>query len=178
MFYNFPVSLKPGLYQTRVAARDERTGRTGSAHEWIEVPNVSSGQLALSSILMGGWSQLPISNTSTNTPNDGPPNLRAGNRFSQNDYLRFVVIIYNATAATGSTPDVAIQVQVVRDDQPVVTAPLKKVSMEGVTDLKRIPYAAELSLAGLPAGRYMLQVSIVDRVSKTSATQKARFEVQ
>ena len=178
VFYNFPVSLKPGLYQTRISARDQRTGRTGSAHEWIEVPNVSSGQLALSSILMSGRSQLPISNTSTTSTNDDLSNLRAGNRFSQNDFLRFVVIIYNATSATGSTPDVAIQVQVVRDDQPVVTAPLKKVLMEGLTDLKRIPYAAELSLAGLPAGRYMLQVSIVDRVSKTSATQKTRFEVQ
>jgi hypothetical protein len=178
MVYNFPVYLKPGLYQTRVAARDERTGRTGTAHEWIEVPDVNAGELALSSILIGARSQLPISNTSSTSPDDAATELRPGNRFTQNDSLRFVVIIYNATAATGATPDAAIQVQVVRDDQPVVTAPLKKVSLEGVEDLKRIPYAAELSLAGLPAGRYVLQVSIVDRVSKTSATRQTRFDIE
>ena len=178
MVYNFPVYLKPGLYQTRVAARDERTGRTGTAHEWIEVPDTSSGQLALSSILIGARAQLPTSSASANSPADAETQLRAGNRFSQNDSLRFVVIIYNATSPASATPDLAIQVQVVRDDQPVVTAPLKKVSLEGVGDLKRIPYAAELSLAGLPAGRYMLQVSIVDRLSKTSATAHTRFDVE
>ena len=173
--YSFPVYLKPGLYQTRVAARDVQSGRTGSAHEWIEVPDVSSGQLGLSSILLGARSQLPISNAASPLPDDSSTQVRPGNRFSPNDSLRFVVIIYNAT---GTPPDVAIQVQVVRDNQPVVTAPLKKVSLEGVEDLKRIPYAAELSLAGLPAGRYMLQVSIVDRVSKTSATRQARFDIE
>ena len=178
MVYNFPVYLKPGLYQTRVAARDERTGRIGTAHEWIEVPDTTSGQLAMSSILIGARSELPISSTSTNSPADPGTQLRAGNRFSQRDSLRFVAIIYNATSVTGVPPDVAIQVQVVRDDQPVVTAPLKKVSLEGANDLKRIPYAAELSLAGLPPGRYMLQVSIVDRLSKTSATRQTRFDIE
>ena len=33
-----PLPLPPGLYQVRVAARDRRTGRTGSAMTWIEIP--------------------------------------------------------------------------------------------------------------------------------------------
>lgn len=178
VMYNFPVYLKPGLYQTRVAARDERTGRTGTAHEWIEVPDTNTGQLALSSILIGARSQFPIGSGPANSPSDAETELRPGNRFSQNDSLRFVVVIYNATSAPGGTPDVAVQVQVVRDDQPVVTAPSKKVSLEGADDLKRIPYAAELPLAGLPAGRYLIQVSIVDRISKNSATRQARFNIE
>jgi hypothetical protein len=73
---------------------------------------------------------------------------------------------------------VAIQIQIVRDDQPVVTTPLKKVSVEEIADLGRIPYAAEVSLAGLPSGRYLLRLTAVDRVNKTSASQQTRFEIQ
>ena len=68
--------------------------------------------------------------------------------------------------------------QVVRDDQPVITAPLRKVSVEGVEDLSSIPFAAEVSLAGLPAGRYLLRITVVDRVSKQSASQQTRFEIE
>jgi hypothetical protein len=89
-----------------------------------------------------------------------------------------MVFVYNATRAADSKPDVALQVQVVRDGQPVITSPLKKVSVEEVEDLNRIPFAAELSLTGLPAGRYVLQVTAVDRVSKKSASQQTRFEIE
>jgi hypothetical protein len=90
-----------------------------------------------------------------------------------------MLFVYNGSRAPADArPDVALQIQVVRDDQPVVTSPLRKVSVEGVEDLSRIPYAAELSLAGLPAGRYVLKITAVDRVSKQSASQQTRFEIE
>jgi hypothetical protein len=52
------------------------------------------------------------------------------------------------------------------------------VNVEGIEDLGRIPFAAELPLAGLPAGRYVLQITVVDRVSKQSASQQTRFEIE
>jgi hypothetical protein len=177
--YGHPVVLKPGLYQVRVGARDDHSGRGGSAHDWIEIPNLASGQLTLSSVLIGGRAQTEIGNASADAADLPPTVLKVGNRFSPNDYLRFLVYVYNATAGTdGTKPDVAIQIQIVRDDQPVVTAPLKKLSLEGIEDLKRIPYAAELSLEGLRSGRYVLQISAVDRVAKTGATQQTRFDVE
>ena len=68
--------------------------------------------------------------------------------------------------------------QVVRDEQPVVTTALRKVSTEGVQDLKRLPYAAEIPLQGLATGHYLLQITAVDRVSKRSVYQQARFEIE
>ena len=32
------LPLPPGLYQVRVAVRDRKTGRTGSAMTWLEIP--------------------------------------------------------------------------------------------------------------------------------------------
>jgi hypothetical protein len=90
-----------------------------------------------------------------------------------------MVFVYNAAnAPADAKPDVALQIQIVRDDQPVVTSPLRKIPLDGIEDLKRLPYAAELPLTGLPAGRYVLQITAVDRVSKQSSSQQTRFEIQ
>lgn len=174
--YGYPVYLGPGLYQVRVGVRDEKTGRNGTAQGWIEIP--PANQLALSSLLIGARAAQATSNASATDANTQPVEVSVSHQFSPSGYLRFLVFVYNAARAPAdSKPDVAIQVQMVRDGQPVVTTALRKVTTEGVTDLARIPYAAEISLSGLPAGQYVLQVSIVDRVAKKSASQQMRFEV-
>ncbi len=120
-------------------------------------------------------------------------NLNIARRFASSSYLRFLTIIYNAASGPGSTsgngnpppagstppakPDLAVQIQVFRDDEPVVTDPLHRISTDGATDLARIQYAAELKLAGLAPGRYVLQVTIIDRIAKASASQRFRFQV-
>jgi len=105
--------------------------------------------------------------------------LSINHTFSANGYLRFLVFVYNAALAPADAkPDIAIQVQMIRDGQPVVTTALRKVTTEEVSDLTRIPYAAEIPLTGLPAGRYLLQVTVVDRVAKKSVAQQAHFEIE
>jgi hypothetical protein len=177
--YGHNIYIGPGLYQVRVGARDQNSGRSGSAYGWIEIPDLSSGKLALSSILIG---QRAPANTNAAAIILNPlatADMRLGHRFSQNDFLRFMVFVYNAASASADAkPDIALQIQVVRDDQPVVTSPQRKVPVEGIEDLQRLPYAAELPLTGLPAGRYVLQITAVDRVSKQSSSQQARFEIQ
>ena len=178
LMYGYPVYVTPGLYQVRVGVRDEKSGRTGTAHGWIEVPK--AGQLALSSVLMGVREQPTISNASA-ISRDGPTpvEMSINHNFSANGYMRFLVFVYNAALAPAdSKPDVAVQVQMVRDGQPVVTTAQRKVSIEDFTDLARVPYAAEISLSGLPAGQYVLQVTVVDRVAKRSASQQTHFEIQ
>ena len=54
VIYTNKVPLKPGLYQVRVAARDDRTGRVGSASRWIEIPDLASKRLTLSNLMLGG----------------------------------------------------------------------------------------------------------------------------
>ncbi|HYN24504.1 MAG TPA: VWA domain-containing protein [Pyrinomonadaceae bacterium] len=177
--YAFPVFLGPGLYQVRVAARDEKSGRTGSAHGWIEIPDLSGGKLTLSSVIIGRHAPTPTTTSSGNgQPTSEPVDLSIDRQYQRNSVLRFLFFVYNATRAPAdSHPDVAAQVQILRDNQPVITTALKKIATAGV-DLDRLPYAADLSLADLPAGQYVLQVTAVDRVSKTSASQQNRFSIQ
>ncbi len=175
--YTHQIFLKPGLYQVRVAARDERSGHTGSAHSWIEIPDLASRRLTLSSLIIGAR-QLPVVNNASGNGQPDSANISIDHQFPRNSDLRFLFFTYNAARApSDSKPDLAIQVQVLRENQPVVTTSSKKIVTENI-DLERLPYAADLSLAGLPAGRYLLQVTVIDRVSKTSASQQTRFDIE
>ena len=176
--YTFPIFLAPGLYQARFGVRDVASGRTGSATEWIEIPKLTPGEISLSSLHIGERSATPITAASIN---DASPNedvsLSVDHRFQSSSHLRFVVFVYNAVQAADSKPDVALQILITRDNQPVITTPLKKVASDGFPDLSRIPYAAEISLDGLTSGRYVLKVNVVDRVSKRSASQETKIEI-
>jgi VWFA-related protein len=176
--FSSQMRVPPGLYQVRVATRDTRSGRIGSAMRWVEIPEFKQGKLSLSSIFLG-------ERQSSVRPEDLKPDdvargvlLSVGRRFARTSWVRLTTFIYNATPAADSKPDVALQVQLFRDDQPVFTAPLIKLSTEGVTDLTRIPYAAELALASFPAGRYVLQVTAIDRSAKTTTSQRTSFVVE
>jgi hypothetical protein len=176
--YVFPVFLEPGLYQVRVAARDDKSGRTGSAHGWVDIPDLSAGKLTLSSVITGQQAAPPDANSGGTQPTFEQADLNIDRLYERNSVLRFLFFVYNAKRAPAdANPDVAAQVQVLRDNQPVITTALKKIATTGV-DLERLPYAADLSLADLPAGQYVLQVTVVDRVARTSATQQTRFTIQ
>jgi VWFA-related protein len=182
--FTYPAKLAPGLYQIRVAARDEKSGRIGSAHAWFDIPDLTKKKLTISSVLLGERRQQSLTNVSnpttvnSNTGTTSPIALSASHRFRRDSTLRFLIFAYNATLSTvDQKPDVAIQVQVVRDDQPVITTALRKIATDQNTDLARLPYAAEIPLSGLPTGRYQLQVSVIDRVSKQSTTRQTHFDV-
>lgn len=177
--YNFQANLKPGLYQVRVAARDGKSGRTGSAVQWIEIPDLATRRLFMSSLVVG---ERTAETSAMPKEGETPAErvfLSISRRFSRNSRLRFLTQIYNAAQGTGAdrTPDVALQVQIFRDNQPVLTTPLSKIEVKGVQDLARLPYAAEIPLNTIPAGRYRLQVTVIDRIAKTSASQQVTFEI-
>ena len=175
--YTYPATLPPGLYQVRAAARDDKSGRAGSVHSWIEIPDLSKKQLSMSSILLGERTQAQVTNVS-DAGQVNPVSLSASHRFKRASTLRFLIFAYNTTLAPADhKPDIAVQVQVIRDDQPVLTTALRKITTDGVADLARIPYAAEIPLSDLQPGRYLLQISVIDRVTKQSTIRQTHFDV-
>ncbi|HXQ73554.1 MAG TPA: VWA domain-containing protein [Pyrinomonadaceae bacterium] len=176
IIFNYPATLPPGLYNVRVAARDEKSRRVGSTHAWIEIPDLTKKQLTISSVLLGERSPT-VTNVSDNN-DTSPVALSASHRFKRDSTLRFLVFVYNmALAPADQKPDVAVQVLVLRDDQPVITTAVRKINTEGVADITRLPYAAEIPMSDLGPGRYVLQVSIIDRVAKQSTIRKTHFDV-
>jgi VWFA-related protein len=179
IMFTYPAKLPPGLYQVRVAARDDKSGKIGGAHSWIEIPDLANKKLTMSSLLLGERTQAMMTNVSnTGTVGVSPVALSASHRFQRESTLRFLIFAYNsALSPEDQKPDIAVQVQVIRDDQPVLTTALRKVSTEGATDLARLAYAAEIPLGELLPGRYLLNVTLIDRVSKQSTSRQTHFDV-
>jgi hypothetical protein len=174
--FTYPAKLPPGLYQVRVAARDDKSGRIGSAHAWIEIPDLTKKKLTMSTLLLG--ERTPTMTSVSNPEGFNPVALSASHRFKRDSTLRFLIFAYNTVPSPADQkPDVAVQVQVVRDDQPVITTALRKISTDGALDLARLPYAAEIPLRELLPGRYLLQVSLIDRVTKQSTRRQTHFDV-
>ncbi|HEV3471102.1 MAG TPA: VWA domain-containing protein [Pyrinomonadaceae bacterium] len=178
ILHTYQIKLGPGLYQVRVAVRDQKTGRTGSAYEWVEVPDFGRGELTLSSIYLAERaSGQPPETLAPDKLSEGVL-LNVDRRFARTSWMRFVVFINNAAQGGAARPDVALQVQVFRDDQPVFTAPLIKVRADGPPDGGPLPYAAELPLETFPPGRYALRLTAIDRTAKATAQRRVNFTVE
>jgi VWFA-related protein len=170
------LRLKPGLYQVRVALRDRATGRVGSAMQWVEIPDLSKSDLALSSIFLGER------NLET-TPNEGATSrprsliVDVDHRFARTSVLRFQTYVYNAARSGGAdTRDVQVQAQVFRGTTPLInTQPFK---VPSTADPARLPFWSELSLEQLPPGRYVLQVTATDRTTNRTAAERVSFSVE
>jgi VWFA-related protein len=173
VIYTHKLPLKPGLYQVRVASRDSINGKVGSAAQWIEVPDLSARQLTLSTLLLGG--ELV---GSTQKQAGEQMQFSVDHRFRRAAHLNFLTIIYNGAQGTNGAPALDAQVQILRNGKPVITSPVRKVVTDGTTDLARIVHGADFTLQNLPPGRYLLQVTVSDRIAKTVATQQAAFFIE
>jgi len=168
IFYNHHTPLAPGIYQFRVAARDEKSGRVGSAIQWIVIPDLTKSQLTLSSVLLGGQVLEDKS-----TPH---VQLSVDHTFPRMSQMGYWVFVYNAKRDASGKPQITVQTQVLRDGQAVLNS-MRKVSNAG-PDLERIPFGEELALKSLTPGKYDLKVTVTDGIAGTSTSQLADFTVK
>jgi VWFA-related protein len=173
IIYNHRTTLSPGIYQVRVAARDEQDKRVGSALQWIVIPDLARNQLNLSSLLLIGA---------------GMQNIRAGNgeaqvqlsvdrRFPRNSQLDWCVFVYNAGHNASGKTDLVAALQVLRDGRTVhVSAPRKLADAD--TDPQRILFGDRLVLQSLPHGRYDLLITVSDNVTHTTVSRSIDFQIE
>jgi VWFA-related protein len=174
VIYSYPVTIPPGLYQVRVGLRDQTSKAIGTGQDWIDIPDISKTPLALSSLIIS--ERLPAATEPADVTAVEQAGFSIDHRFHRNSFLRFLSFIYSAQPA--AKPDIVVQLQIMRDNQPVLTTSLRKVNTEGIPDLTRLAYAAEISLEHLPGGRYVLQVTALDRATRQTAVQRTRFQIE
>lgn len=161
--YNAKVPLKPGLYQVRVAVRDDKSGQVGSAAHWIEIPDLTGKKLALATLLLGSQAQ--------------QMEFSIDHRFPREAQMSFLTIVYNARPA-GTGVKLESQIEILRSGRRVIASPVRPVPIEPNTDLARIPYGAGVSLKTLTPGRYVLRVTVSDREANETRVSETLFEVE
>lgn len=172
VIYNQHTPLQPGIYQVRVAARDEATGRVGSAMEFVVIPDLSTRKLALSSVLLGGQ---VLENKAAK---DANPQVQfsVDHRFRQAGRLSYWIFTYNARRDGRGLPAVTIQAQVMRSGTVATTGSPHKIT--DTPDPDRIAFGEELQLKNLAPGQYDLVITVNDLIAGTAETQTIDFEIE
>lgn len=181
LIYTLNVPLrKAGAYQLRVAVRDVNSKRVGAANQFVEVPDLKKGQLALSGIVVAGVSPAAASPplltpASTSEPATGakPGDLNSAldaqaspavRRMHPGMILNYAYSIYNvARDKQTQRPRLQTQVRLYRTGQLVYTGEV--VPMEAAPQIGLKPISAlgtlQLGINEKP-GDYFLQIIVTD----------------
>ena len=170
---------KPGSYQFRVAVRDASSSRLGTAGQFVEVPNLNSGRLTLSSITVSGSSG---SNADAAAENNESSSMSgpAQRRFRTPSNLYFGYVIHNASLdRSNRQPKMTASMRLIRDGKIIFEGQPKAVDQSGQSDLTRIITGGGLQLGtDMAPGEYILQITVADLLEKNKiATQWIDFEI-
>lgn len=160
--YRIPLPApRAGVFEVRVAVRDTTSGALGSAREFVEVPSLKNGRLALSGVL--------VSNASPRAPDRDAPGLPELRRFRREDSLRYACQVFNAKSASG-------EARVTLAGTPVFTAAAEVVvNGDGTSTLRGV-----VPLSGLAPGYYLLNLrasAMGDPAKTATVSQWTDFEI-
>ena len=182
---NIPAK-KPGPMQLRVAVRDAKSERIGSASQFVQVPDLGKNHLALSGIYVSGTNQPQANSASTGGEAKAvEPDTTAGpalRRLRHDMILNYSYVIYNAQLNDAGRPQLQTQMRLFRDGKEVFTGKLLPLNADKQTDMKRLDAGGRLLVGGnLVPGQYVLQVTVTDTLVKNkrlaTATQWVDFEI-
>jgi VWFA-related protein len=184
MVYAVRVPIaKPGPYLVRAALRDPATEGSGAAEQFIEVPDVASGHLALSGIVV----QDATAQASADVPPGPAPRTDISAGASTRAFRRGVPMVYayeilNAASSEGQHPELEVQARVFHDGVQVMTEK-KALSPSGeLKDPQRLTAMGQMSVGrDMMPGEYVLQVIVTDKNAKSKfnvAAQSVDFEIE
>lgn len=182
LVYSLDVPSKlRGAYQFRVAVRDAISSRIGAAGQFVEIPNLKDGRLALSGIV----AKLDQRDTPDRTAPSGvilDNSIATGpavRRFPQGSTVKFSFAVYNASIE-GRLAQLTAQIRILRDGKIAFTGDPAPLNFQGQTDLQHLMSAARFHIdSSISPGDYVFQIIVSDnaKLKPRVATQWIDFEV-
>jgi len=151
--YSANTMLPVGTYQLRLAVRDNKSNQIGTMSRYLEVPDLSTGRIAASSLLLGA---VPPGDTKATSPTP----ISANRQIARAQDLRYATIIYNAKLKDGK-PQVRTQLTISHNGQEIFKEPDEPLKAGG-NDPKQLLKWGQLGLKGVKPGRYTLKLVITD----------------
>ena len=185
---------KPGAYTIRIVVMDKESGKTGSAWQFVEIPDLKKKGLALSDIFMitSADDLKWMFSDATERVSEGlfspvyqaeevrSPALRT---YASGDSLQTMAILYNADAKAIEASEIEIQFVLYKDGaqyqrgEPVPIDRESAASQNGILILKRFTIGSDM-----PPGDYVLQIISTDRKNSKKkegiAAQSLTFTVK
>ena len=172
--YDTGLSLPPGKYHLKFVVRENQTGRMGSFETDLDVPDLKSQPLKMSSIVLASQLQ-PAKKGATPSPliRDGSeiiPNVT--HVFSSAQHLRLYYEVYDPGRATasGATPagqakasiHLMTNVSFFQGKSKVFESSLAELTELNARDRQAGVFQLDLPLTSLKPGFYTCQVNVID----------------
>ncbi|MFY9743532.1 MAG: VWA domain-containing protein [Candidatus Sulfotelmatobacter sp.] len=169
--YDTGVSLPPGKYHLKFVVRENETGRMGSFETDLNVPDLKSQPLKMSSVVLASQLQ-PAKKSSVQNPliRDGSeiiPNVT--HVFSSAQHLRLYYEVYDpgrANASQGASGRDSIRlmsnVSFFRGKAKVFESSQVELTSLNARDRKAGVFQLDLPLSSLKPGFYTCQVNVID----------------
>ncbi len=180
--WDFPLK-KPGAYQFRAVLRDDESGLTGSASQFIQVPDLSKKHLAMSGLILTAPKPTAASNDEAaavaasptragkpageSSPSGGLPTSPYVRRFPRTGWVQYGAAIYNATTdkKTGQ-PQITVRAEIYRDGKPFRQFPASRLDFSPGVNPNRFDYVGRMRLNDFPEGDYLLHLIVTDGLAK------------
>ncbi len=184
LLYSARLPMKqPGGYQVRAAVQDDRSKAVGSSAQFVDVPKVGKGLVALSGVVMMDVAAASGQHAAvaTDTLSDGVLGEPAVKIFRPGSEVAYTCVIYDGRK--GSAEGFATTATLLRDGKRIHasrSAPIAAGAGEAAA-IRSVPVGGRLSLGRqLSPGRYTLQVSVASAAApaQSRAVQWAEFEVR
>lgn len=154
------LAKSPGPYQVRVAVLDAANKKTGSASQFVEIPDMAKKRLVLSGLTLNGEDHNK-DHTAFSSP--ALRQMRPGERF-------FIgAFVYNAG------PDLLMQINLYREGKLVYRSKKEPILVKAdpVSGARPIDYSLPLSAKAAP-GEYVVELAVQD----PAATKQNQFAVR
>ena len=182
--YMSVLAKKAGAYHMRVVLSDSENGRMGSAMQYVEVPDVRKGYLAISGIALAaekslqGTGEQQQEGLVTGREVNGTPAVRV---FNPGETISWGYQILNAKTGKDNKSQLQTYVRLFHEGMEVYTAEPAQIALEPDEKSGPIIGTGRMQLKKIAPGNYILQVVVKDMLAKEkhrTAAQSIQFEVQ
>ncbi len=150
--YSATTELPSGYFQFRAAVRETSTGRIGTMSRYLEIPNLSNGRLAMSTLYL----------YSVDASGKGgklePVPLGGVRQLSHSQDLRYAAVIYNAKR-DGDKSGIRTQTIISQGGNVLLKEPEEDLKASDPTKVIKI---GQLGVSRVKGGRYVLTVIVTD----------------
>jgi len=167
------LTVPPGRYQIRVAAKESNGKEVGTVTQTLDVPDFSKGALQMSGIVVAAQSAIrtPTANPDPQLKDVLPGAPTATREFPRGDTLAIFTEVYDNQPAP--LHRVSISSAILAEDGREMFAAADERSSEELQGKKGgYGYTRELPLAQLAPGRYVLRVSARSLASNAATTTR------
>jgi VWFA-related protein len=159
---------KAGAYQVRAAVRDAASGRTGSARQFVRVPDIKDGKMLMSSLVVHGEEEKDADGTEHVKDAAEAGSVRS---FRPGHQITYTYNLYNVAADSGKRSEIETVTEIWRDGVKVSVGGPKPVSFPASENPGRRAVTGTISLGEATApGTYLLRIAATDK-GATAATQ-------